>query len=94
VSRVIAFRPDNELYDELVAYAAELDLSPGQAARTLVEAALGVERGKSPKKAALRAAVKQAIYNVASQGRRALSQGLDDARDRLEAAFGLEDDDA
>ena len=67
-------------------------MTPHQAARVLLEAALGVHRGKSAKDASLRAAVTHALTRVSSQGKKALAAGLNEARERLETAFGIEDD--
>lgn len=91
MTRPIAFRPDPELERELDAYAAEIGLSPGQAARALVETALGVERGKSPKKAALRAAVKEAVWSVARRSKQGLVEGIEALRDQLETHLGVDE---
>lgn len=89
---VVSFRVDAALSDELTAYAAEIGVTPHQAARLLVEAGLGVHGGKSAKDAGLRAAITHALNRVSLQGHKALSAGLDEARERMESAFGLEDD--
>jgi Spy/CpxP family protein refolding chaperone len=87
---LVAFRPDAELNDALQTYAAELGLPPSIAARTLLEAALGVHGGNTAKNAALRAAVKQAIWDVSARGRKALQRAIETARDELEQSFDLD----
>lgn len=87
---LVAFRPDAALLDALYAYAEEIGLPPNAAARTLLEAALGVEKGNTAKNAALRAAVKQAVWRVHAQSRKALQEALDTAKTSLEQSFDLD----
>lgn len=88
---LVAFRPDPELDAALAAYAEELGVSPSVAARTLLTAALGVQGGQTAKSAALRAAVRQAVWQVAARGRKALQAALDTAKSELESTFDLDD---
>jgi hypothetical protein len=89
---LVAFRPDADLHDALCTYAEELGMQPSVAARTLLEAALSVEKGQNPKSAALRAAVKAAVWKISAKGRVALQDALDEAKRKLLESFDVDDE--
>ena len=95
-SRVITFRVSAEVGEQLEAFFASRHLNLSGGCRMALETYVAAASGKDPKRAALVAAIDEAIWRVFSDAREVVQQTLDETADtlaeRLAARFDLGDD--
>jgi hypothetical protein len=92
-SRVITFRVSSEVGEQLEAFFVSRNLSLSGGCRMALETYVAGAKGEDPKRAALVAAIDEAIWRVFSDAREVVQQTLDETADtlaeRLAARFNL-----
>lgn len=82
-STVVSFRASPETEAALDAFCDQRGLSRSAAMRLIIETMLAAAGGADPKRAALVAAIDEAVWQVFSEGREVLAETLAETADTL-----------
>jgi len=86
-STVVAFRASPETEAALDAFCEQRGLSRSAGMRLIVETMLAAAGGQDPKRAALVAAIDEAVWQVFSEGREILAETLAETAETLTERF-------